>query len=197
MRSNGHFIAQDGLSLLILAGGRGERVGGQDKGLLIWQGRPLISAVHECYAPLADEVLISCNRNAERYADFGTPLADVLADYPGPLAGILRGLQAARYRQLLIVPCDNPQPPDGLYQRLASSHPQTPVRYAHDGERGQYLYALLERRPELLTNLQAYLEVGKRSVYGWYEQAQADAVDCRDMAAQFRNLNRADAFEAR
>ena len=70
-------------------------------------------------------------------------------------------------------------------------------RYAHDGERGQYLYALLERRPELLTNLQAYLEAGKRSVYGWYEQTQADAVDCRDMAAQFRNLNRADAFEAR
>lgn len=197
MRRYPNFTAQDGLSLLILAGGRGARVGGNDKGLLPWRGRPLISAVHDSYAPLADEVLISCNRNTERYADFGTPLADVLPDYPGPLAGILRGLQAAQYQQLLVVPCDNPQPPRELYQRLASVHPQTSVRYAHDGERGQYLYALLERSPALLQNLQAYLAAGKRSVYGWYEQTQAHAIDCRDMAAQFRNLNQAEAFEPR
>lgn len=197
MRPHGNLIAQDGLSLLILAGGRGERVGGKDKGLLSWQGRPLISAVHERYAPQADEVLLSCNRNTEQYAAFGQTLLDELPGYSGPLAGILRGLETARYQQLLVVPCDNPTPPAELYQRLASHRSRSDIRYAHDGERGQYLYVLFNRRPTLLHSLQAYLHSGQRSVYGWYELAGADAVDCRDLASQFRNINHLSAFTPR
>ncbi len=96
-------------SILILAGGRGARMGGQDKGLLEWHGKPLIAWMHEITRPLSDDLIISCNRNQERYAPFADRLvADADSNFSGPLAGILSGLGSARYDSVLILPCDAP-----------------------------------------------------------------------------------------
>ena len=84
-------------SILLLAGGRGQRMGGQDKGLVEWQGRPLIAWLHETVQPLTDDLLLSCNRNRARYSAYADRLiSDEEQGFPGPLAGIRSGLAAAR-----------------------------------------------------------------------------------------------------
>ena len=123
-------------SILLLAGGRGQRMGGQDKGLVQWQGEPLIAHLHRKTRPLTDDLIISCNRNRERYA----PLADQLVeddegDFPGPLAGIRAGLKAARHSHLLVLPCDVPLIDDALLQSMresANQNPEKPLMLWHD-----------------------------------------------------------------
>ena len=174
-------------SLLILAGGQGRRMQGKDKGLLEWQGRPLIAHIVDAIASSASEVLISCNRNTERYGEFGHPLSDTLPDFPGPLAGVLSGLEAAACKQVLVVPCDNPTPPFDLYQRLCMRGDQG-IRFAFDGEREQYLYALIPRTEK--ESLRDYLASGQRSVKGWFAECCAESVDFSDQRTRFCNINR-------
>ena len=96
-------------SILILAGGRGSRMSGQDKGLVMWQGKPLINWLHSVTRPLTNDLIISCNRNQHQYADLADQLAsDEERDFPGPLAGIRAGLAAARNDWLMVLPCDAP-----------------------------------------------------------------------------------------
>lgn len=96
-------------SILFLAGGRGSRMGGQDKGLVMWRGQPLISWLHAVARPLTDDLIISCNRNQQRYAGLADQLvSDEERDFPGPLAGIRAGLAAARNQWLMVLPCDAP-----------------------------------------------------------------------------------------
>ncbi|WP_442107579.1 molybdenum cofactor guanylyltransferase MobA [Pseudomonas sp. NUPR-001] len=96
-------------SVLLLAGGRGQRMGGQDKGLLEWQGKPLIAHVQAVVRPLTDDLIISCNRNQTQYQPYADQLvSDAEADFPGPLAGVLAGLAVARHPWMLVLACDAP-----------------------------------------------------------------------------------------
>ena len=98
---------------LILAGGEGRRMHGQDKGLINVLKKPLIEYAIECLTPLVDDLSISCNRNKSRYSDYKI---DCLSDYQtpgrneflGPMAGIVSGLKHARHDWLMIMPCDTP-----------------------------------------------------------------------------------------
>jgi len=106
-------------SILLLAGGRGARMGGQDKGLVTWHGQPLIAHVQAVVRPFTDDLIISCNRNAERYRAYADRLVeDPQKDFPGPLAGVLAGLAAARHPWLLVLACDAPQIDAALIQAL-------------------------------------------------------------------------------
>jgi molybdopterin-guanine dinucleotide biosynthesis protein A len=116
-------------SILLLAGGRGQRMGGQDKGLIEWHGRPLIEWLHEAVRPLTDELLISCNRNQPRYAMYADRLiTDEETGFQGPLAGIRAGLAAARNHWMLLLPCDTPLIDLPLLQSLYSAALNTPDR---------------------------------------------------------------------
>ena len=114
---------------LILAGGRGSRMGGVDKGLQLLEGRPLVAHVIERLAPQAASLLISANRNLDAYAALGHR---VLADPPGlefagPLAGMLAGLEALPDDAwLLTAPCDCPRLPAWPSPRRRASTPPTP-----------------------------------------------------------------------
>ncbi len=78
---------------LVLAGGQGSRMGGVDKGLQPFRGRPMVAHVIERLAPQVDELLINANRNSDEYARFGhRVIADEIAGFAGPLAGFERGL---------------------------------------------------------------------------------------------------------
>lgn len=97
------------VAAVILAGGQGRRMGGADKGLLDYRGRPLVEWVLDALAPQVAEILISANRNLDRYARYGRRvLPDALPDFPGPLAGVLAALDAVDTEWLLAVPCDTP-----------------------------------------------------------------------------------------
>jgi molybdopterin-guanine dinucleotide biosynthesis protein A len=117
---------RDATTALILCGGRATRMGGVDKPLQAFLGRPLVEHVLERIAPqTGGRVLISANRHPLEYARFGHPvLADTLPDFPGPLAGILAGLEALEARDadawLLCVSGDSPWLPQDLLERLVT-----------------------------------------------------------------------------
>lgn len=107
---------------VILAGGRGSRMGGVDKGLQNFNGMPLALHTLMRLQPQVGEVMINANRNLGAYESFGVPVwPDVLADYAGPLAGFLTALERCETPWLTTVPCDTPLFPHDLVGRLAKA----------------------------------------------------------------------------
>jgi molybdopterin-guanine dinucleotide biosynthesis protein A len=112
-------VTRQDITGVILAGGEGRRLGGVDKGLQELRGRPMVQWVLERLAPQVDTVLISANRNLQRYAAFGCPvLPDRIPDFAGPLAGLHAALTQAATPLVATVPCDSPFLPADLVARL-------------------------------------------------------------------------------
>jgi molybdopterin-guanine dinucleotide biosynthesis protein A len=175
---------------LILAGGRGQRLGGVDKGLLPLHGRPLVAHVLARLKPQVGAVVISANRHRERYTEMGCPVvSDALPDYPGPLAGIAAGLRVAVTPYLAVVPCDAPRLPLDLVERLyrALAGAQAEIAIAHDGRHVQPVFALIART--LLPDLLAYLEEGGRGVERWCQRKRLAIADFADEPEGFVNVN--------
>lgn len=176
-------------SILILAGGRGQRMGGRDKGLVEWQGQPLVAHVQAAVRPLTDDLVISCNRNADLYAQWADQLvADAEPDFPGPLAGILAGLAVARHDWVLLLPCDAPRIDAALAEQLlaAAQASQGPVM-ARQGGYWQPLFTALPRR--LLPALQEAWASGERSPRGALLPLDLTAVDFSEDDPRLANFN--------
>lgn len=174
-------------SVLLLAGGRGQRMGGADKGLLDWQGRPMIAWLHDLVRPLTDDLIISCNRNAERYAPFADQLvADDDAGFLGPLAGIRAGLDAARRPNLLVLPCDAPQLDSALLHRLLS-HAGERVVVIRQGEYIEPLFSVIPRAFQ--ADLQLAWQAGERSPQRWLRSLSPLTVECPADDPRLANLN--------
>jgi molybdopterin-guanine dinucleotide biosynthesis protein A len=175
------------VSILLLAGGRGQRMGGQDKGLLEWRGQPLIAHLHALTRPLTDDLIISCNRNAERYRSYcDRVVEDAESDFPGPLAGIRAGLALARHPYLLVLPCDSPCLDLALLEDLFSMATETPVML-RQGEHWQPLFSLLPT--QLSAALEAAWQAGERSPQRVLRQLGARALDCAVDDPRLANLN--------
>jgi molybdenum cofactor guanylyltransferase len=180
---------------LVLAGGRGQRMGGVDKGWVDYRGRPLIEIVVERFAPQVGPLVISANRNLERYravTAVTAVVADVDGSFEGPMAGVLAALAITRTSWLAVVPCDAPLLPVDLVHRLAGSlGPQRRAACART-ERGlEPLFAIMSR--ELHAELRTFFAAGGRSIRGWLESCGAVPVDFDDAA--FRNVNTLDAAD--
>lgn len=163
---------------------------GLDKGLLEYQGRPLIEYPVDAYQGQAAHTLISCNRNLEKYRRYGEPLSDCIANSCGPLAGILTGLKHCQSNFLLVLPCDCPAPPRNLTERLTTAlhTASADIAYAYDGKRQQYLFALINKNTA--PSLEAFLVSGQRSVKVWYQQQNTVQADFSDQPDAFQNINR-------
>lgn len=187
---------------LILAGGRGSRMGGVDKGLQNFRGMPL--AVHTLLRlqPQVGGVMINANRNLSAYESFGVPVwPDGLADYAGPLAGFLAGLERCETPWLLTVPCDTPLFPADLASRLAAAATAQGADIAmaaapepeDDGStrvRTQPVFCLL--RVNLLESLMRFTQEGGRKIDRWTGQHRC-AIAAFDQPGDdplaFRNTN--------
>lgn len=184
-------------SILLLAGGRGQRMGGRDKGLIEWNGAALIAHLYRVARPLSDDLIISCNRNAERYSAFADQLVhDSTADFPGPLAGILAGLAVARHDWLLVLPCDAPLIDTALLQALrqtAFKHSDKPVLLRED-EQWQPLFGMIPRR--LLPALQQRWQDGERSPLRALQQFGVQACYCAQGDRRLSNLNTPELLQA-
>ncbi|MFT0182003.1 molybdenum cofactor guanylyltransferase MobA [Pseudomonas benzopyrenica] len=183
-------------SVLILAGGRGQRMGGRDKGLVEWQGQPLVAQVQAAVRTLTDDLVISCNRNAPRYAQWADQLvADDQPDFPGPLAGILAGLAVARHDWVLLLPCDAPRIDTTLARQLliAAQGSDGPVM-ARQGGYWQPLFSALPRR--LLPALRQAWAGGERSPRGALLPLGLTAVDFAEDDIRLANFNDPTALES-
>lgn len=175
---------------LILAGGRGRRLGGQDKGLLMLGRQPAVAWLLQALAPQTDALLINANRHLDRYRVFGCPVVeDGCADYAGPLAGILAGLEHCQTEYLLSVPCDAPLPAPDYARRMLAALQQAGSRLcvAHDGEHLQPVHLLLHR--DLAPELRAALASGQRKTRDWVLSLQPARADFSDHPEQFLNMN--------
>lgn len=174
---------------LILAGGLARRMGGQDKGLQPFRGRPLVAHVIERLSPQVAGLVVNANRNIESYAAFGFPvIPDALKDFPGPLAGLHAGLSACPTPLMMAVPCDTPFLPEDLVARLSAALARSGGRLAVAGTPAQPHSLFLLCRRELAAELESYLSSRGRKVEAWCALMGATPVEFEDEAA-FANLN--------
>jgi molybdopterin-guanine dinucleotide biosynthesis protein A len=178
------------VSVLLLAGGQGARVGGQDKGLLPWQGVPMIEHLHRHVRGFTDDLIISCNRNTERYARYADQLAaDQEAGFPGPMAGLCAGLAKARHERVLVLPCDVPGVDASLIQVMLvaqASQPDAPL-IVRQGGTWEPLICVLPRAT--LHALDKAWATGERSPRRVLLAMAPQPLDCPADDPRLRNLN--------
>jgi molybdopterin-guanine dinucleotide biosynthesis protein A len=169
-------IHKEDITGLVLAGGRGTRMGGADKGLQNFRGMPLALHTLMRLAPQVGEAMINANRNLSAYESFGVPVwPDGIGDYAGPLAGFLTGLERCETGYLVSVPCDTPLFPQDLVARLAEALEREDAEIAmaaareEDGTvRAQPVFSLMRR--ELMESLVRFTQGGGRKIDAWTGQ---------------------------
>ncbi len=182
---------------LILAGGRGTRMGQVDKGLQAFRGMPMAMHILILLSPQVGELLINANQNLAAYEAFGAQVwPDQMEGFAGPLAGLQTGLAHCETQYLVCVPCDSPFLPTDLVAHLSQAllredadlavattieeREGTNIKQAHP------VFSLM--KSSLLPHLNKFLEGGGRKVDAWYASLKVVEVNFNDTAA-FRNIN--------
>ena len=175
---------------LVLAGGRGSRMGGVDKGLQNHLGMPLAMQALLRLGPQVGALMINANRNLGAYESMGVPVwPDAQLDYPGPLAGFLAGLEHCETPYLVTVPCDTPNFPTDLVARLAAALQAEGAEIAiaatlQEGQiQPQPVFCLMQA--SLLESLVAFTHAGQRKIDKWTAQQRCATVLFEDAAAFF------------
>lgn len=183
---------------LILAGGRGSRMGHVDKGLQLFRGEPMAAHVLRRLGPQVDALAINANQNLDLYAAFGAPVwPDDLEGFEGPLAGLETGMRRCTTGFLVTAPCDSPFLPADLVARLLAAllAEGADLALAETEEAGDDGVLRIQPHPVFalvrvaaLPHLSAYLASGGRRMDGWYGSIKVVRVRF-DHAAAFRNIN--------
>ena len=197
-----HTIAPQDITGLILAGGRGSRMGGVDKGLQNFNGIPLALHTLMRLGPQVESVMINANRNLSAYESFGSAVwPDASADFAGPLSGFLVGLERAETPYVLTVPCDTPRLPLDLAERLSealvredadiamAAAPETD-EHGHAEVRTQPVFCLI--KIELSESLVKFTHSGGRKIDAWTAQHKTVVVPFNaegDDPLAFANVN--------
>ncbi len=189
-------IDRQDITGLVLAGGRGSRMGGVDKGLQAHRGMPLALHALLRLAPQVGQVMINANRNLAAYESMGAPVwPDILPDYAGPLAGFLTGLERCETPFMATVPCDSPLFPSDLVERLAAALDagQADIAMAatvEDGVRRTHpVFCLM--RVEVVESLVRFTHAGRRKIDQWTALHRTVEVPFEDAGA-FANANTLD-----
>jgi len=188
--------AKVGITGLILAGGRGSRMGDVDKGLQPFKGKPMVAHVIERLAPQVNTIVINANRNLETYATFNAVVVpDAIDGFAGPLAGLHVGMQYATTPLIATAPCDSPFLPLDLVARLhaalVANHSDLAV--AKTGDQAHPVFCLTHTKLE--PHLRVFLESGQRKIDKWYASLSVVEVlfdggnDSNNNADAFANIN--------
>lgn len=185
-------IAIEEITGLILAGGRGSRMGGVDKGLQHHAGMPLAMHAMLRLGPQVGSLMINANRNLSAYESFGVPVwPDGDAEYAGPLSGFLAGLERCETPYLVTVPCDTPSFPSDLVQRLCAGLASDDVEMAMamtidpPGSEPQLQPVFCLLKSELLESLVRFTRSGQRKIDRWTAQHRCANVLFEDASAFF------------
>ena len=183
---------------LILAGGKGSRMGGVDKGLQSFRGKRLVDHVYERLAPQVGGIIINANQNHGDYRTFGVRVvSDAIGGYAGPLAGLHAGLSVSKRPFLASVPCDSPFLPadlvERLYARLDESGAELAV--AKTGDQPHPVFCLVRRG--VIDHLADFLKGGGRKIDAWYATLNVVEVAFDDEAEAFSNINTLEELQTR
>lgn len=187
---NKNITASKEITGLILAGGRAKRMGGNDKGLIVLDGKCMIEHCIVKLQPQVDQIFISANRNIEEYSKYGfTVLEDCYGEHEGPLVGLLGALENSLNSSVLIVPCDAPLFSTHLAKRLLEFYieGETLAVIPHDGTRLQTLFGLYSINT--ISSLKEYLQSGQRKVESWVTSLPHAIVDFSNESESFMNIN--------
>jgi molybdopterin-guanine dinucleotide biosynthesis protein A len=175
-----HSIEPQDITGLILAGGRGSRMGGVDKGLQNFNGIPLALHTLMRLGPQVESVMVNANRNLSAYESFGAAVwPDASADFAGPLSGFLVGLERAETPYVLTVPCDTPRLPLDLVKRLAEAlvREDADIAMAAAPETDEHGQTQIRTQPvfclmkiELSESLVKFTHAGGRKIDAWTAQ---------------------------
>ena len=181
---------------LILAGGRGTRMGTIDKGLQLFRDAPMALHVLMRLSPQVGYIMINANQNIAPYEGFGVPVwQDEMQGFAGPLAGLQTGLIHCETDYLVTAPCDSPFLPTDLVQRLADGLEENnadltvAVTGSGDSRQAHPVFCLV--KASLLPHLTLYLQEGGRKFDKWYSSLAVAEVHFDDEDA-FRNINTLD-----
>ncbi len=181
---------------LVLAGGRGSRMGGVDKGLQNHRGMPLALHALLRLSPQVGHSMVNANRNLGAYESFGVPVwPDALPDYAGPLSGFLAGMEHCETPYLVTVPCDTPDFPPDLVARLAAALDAEGADIAmaatHEDGRLQVQPVFCLMKTSLMDSLVRFTHEGQRKIDRWTARHACVEVPFDDARAFF-NLNTLD-----
>ena len=174
-------------SCIILAGGEGKRAQGMDKGLVLYNDRPLIEHVIDAIKNQVDDIVISANRNIEAYDQYtGKVITDSSNNYQGPLAGIAASLPYCKHELVLVVACDMPGLPANLVERLATDIQNKSICIAIVD--GHHQLAMIIKK-DLLESIRQRLNNDQLKLIQWVESVAYNTVDFDDIPQAFINLN--------
>ena len=187
-------IAADDITGLILAGGRAQRMGGIDKGLIPFLGKPLIASAIARLQNQVGPILINANRNVTKYAIYGYPIIlDETPDFSGPLAGFSAGLKACKTPYMLTSPCDSPLLPLDLASQLANEMERGEFQLVYASSKepdgkvwAQPVFCLM--RIDVLESLECFLQKGDLKIDHWFKELRSGTVIFNDAYA-FANVN--------
>ena len=204
-----HSIEPQDITGLILAGGRGSRMGGVDKGLQNFNGIPLALHTLMRLGPQVESVMVNANRNLSAYESFGAAVwPDASADFAGPLSGFLVGLERAETPYVLTVPCDTPRLPLDLAKRLAEAlvREDADIAMAAAPETDEHGQTQIRTQPvfclmkiELSESLVKFTHAGGRKIDAWTAQHKTVVVPFDapgDDPLAFANVNTLNELQA-
>ncbi len=187
-------IASKDITGLILAGGRAQRMGGIDKGLIPFLGKPLIESVIAKLKPQVQTIIINANRNITKYASYGYPvIMDEQPDFSGPLAGFSVALKHCKTSYLLTSPCDSPLLPSNLAESLIAEMERGDFQlvYASSKEADGKIWAqpvFCLMRSNLQESLSSFLSKGDLKIDRWFKELRSSTVIFEDPQV-FANVN--------
>ena len=172
-------------------------MGGQDKGLLEWQGKPFIEHILQNIASVTQNIIINANRNTEVYQQYGHPvISDDTESYAGPLAGMLAALRSANTPYIMTVPCDAPSTAPAMIEQFCATHDQQQQKlYVAGTDDGlQSVYAMINT--SLTDNLATYLAEGNRKTQSWLKDNNAVVIHFDQQETSFFNINTEDEYRS-
>jgi molybdopterin-guanine dinucleotide biosynthesis protein A len=187
-------ITSQHITGLILAGGRAQRMGGIDKGLISFHGKPLIESAINRLKPQVSTILINANRSITKYSHYGYPvLMDETPDFSGPLAGFSVGLKHCKTPYLLTSPCDSPLLPSNLAEKMATEleNQKLELVYASSKEDDGMIWAqpvFCLMKSSLQDSLHAFLSKGDLKIDHWFTELRSGTV-VFESAQAFANVN--------
>lgn len=163
---------------------------GRDKGLIEWNGRPMVSYSVDVLRKIADPVYVSANRHLCEYESLGLRVvADGVVGFQGPLAGVLSAMKLAQTPYLVTLPCDTPLIDIEVLNRLVAAFltEEADVCVAGDGQRLHPV--IMIAACVLAPSIEEFLVSGERKLQLWLRHHKAAVVDFRDCAHKLANIN--------